>query len=103
MATLNANGQLDGMLFVPEVFVFRGRHAGPIMPSPSMRAVMDERTGWQAGCLISWKEAWPKPVIDKAPGEVSAIDELGTNSRDVPCQVYRSECVGTRVGVVHRW
>jgi len=87
--TLDANGQLDGMSFMPEMFrycgakfrVFKRAHktCDYVTPYP-YRTRRLERTvhldtrcdgeahgGCQAGCLLYWKEAWLKPLAAAAP------------------------------------
>ncbi len=82
LRTLNSEGQLDGMPFMPEMFAFCGKRfqvykrahktCDTVFPIRGRRV---DRTlhletrcdgrahgGCQAGCLIFWKEAWLKPV-----------------------------------------
>jgi len=89
LSTLDANGQLDGMSFMPEMLrhcgarfrVFKRAHktCDYVTPYP-YRTRRLERTvhldtrcdgeahgGCQAGCLLYWKEAWLKPVAAEAP------------------------------------
>ncbi|MCC6365716.1 MAG: hypothetical protein IT165_19555 [Bryobacterales bacterium] len=86
LTTLDRNGQLDGMPFMPEMFAYCGKRfrvykrahktCDTVFPTRGRRV---ERTvhletrcdgsghgGCQAGCLIFWKEAWLKPVVDNA-------------------------------------
>lgn len=87
LRTLDASGQLDGMPFMPEMFVFCGRRfrvhkrahktcdtVFPIRGRRVSRAVHLETRcdgsahgGCQAGCLIFWKEEWLKPVSLSSP------------------------------------
>ncbi len=80
--TLDDNGQLDGMPFMAEMFVFCGKQfqiyktahktcdtVFPVRGRRVDRALhLDTRCdgsahgGCQAGCLIFWKEAWLKPI-----------------------------------------
>jgi hypothetical protein len=82
LTTLDSNGQLDGMPFMPEMFAFCGRRfkvfkrahktCDTVFPIRGRRvdsAVHLETRcdghahgGCQAGCLIFWKEVWLKPV-----------------------------------------
>lgn len=82
LQTLDSNGQLEGMPFMPEMLQFCGRRfrvykrahktcdtVFPIRGRRVKRAVHLETRcdgsahgGCQAGCLIFWKEAWLKPV-----------------------------------------
>src|SRR5215831_1163019 len=89
LTTLDSNGQLDGMPFMPEMFAFCGRRfqvyrrahktCDTVFPIRGRR--VDEAVhletrcdgtahgGCQAGCLMFWKTAWLKPVGKKSPGE----------------------------------
>jgi hypothetical protein len=82
LRTLDTNGQLDGMPFMPEMFAFCGKKfpvykrahktcdtVFPVRGRRVGRAVHLETRcdggghgGCQAGCLIFWKEAWLKPI-----------------------------------------
>src|SRR4051794_621779 len=87
LATLDANGELEGMPFMPEmlahcgqrfqvyksahktcdtVFPVRGRrvHAAVHL---STRCSGDAHGGCQAACLLFWKNAWLKRVDAAAP------------------------------------
>ena len=88
LRTLDRDGQLDGMPFMPEMFAFCGQRfqvhkrahktCDTVFPTRSRRvdrAVHLETRcdgqahgGCQAGCLLFWKEAWLKPA--DAPGAV---------------------------------
>ena len=97
LRTLNANGQLDGMPFMPEMFAFCGKRfqvyksahktcdtVFPVRGRRVHQAVhLDTRCdgsahgGCQASCLVFWKEAWLKP-LGKHPGESGAsLSEAG--------------------------
>jgi hypothetical protein len=87
LQTLDSNGQLNGMPFMPEMFSFCGKKfqvykrahktcdtVFPVRGRRVDRAVhLDTRCdgsahgGCQAGCLIFWKEAWLKPVTPNVP------------------------------------
>jgi hypothetical protein len=89
LQTLDTNGQLDGMPFMPEMFEFCGKRfqvykrahktcdtVFPIRSRRVSRAVHLETRcngtahgGCQAGCSIFWKEAWLKPLD---PGQVES-------------------------------
>lgn len=78
LQTLDKNGQLDGMPFMPEMFVFCGRRfqvekrahktCDTVFPTRSRRVnnavhlqtrcTGSAHGGCQAACLIFWKEAW---------------------------------------------
>lgn len=82
LRTLDANGQLEGMPFMPEMFAFCGKRfrvyksahktcdtVFPVRGRKVKDAVHLETRcdgsahgGCQAGCLIFWKEAWLRPV-----------------------------------------
>jgi hypothetical protein len=106
LRTLDSNGQLDGMPFMPEMFAFCGRRfqvykrahktcdtVFPVRGRRVSEAVhLDTRCdgsahgGCQAGCLIFWKEAWLKPVsgnsartalnTDDVPGPDTSVESL---------------------------
>jgi hypothetical protein len=87
LATLDKDGRLEGMPFMPEMFaycgkrfrVFKRAHKGcdTIFPVRSRRFKQcihletrcngEGHDGCQAGCLIYWKEAWLKRVADDSP------------------------------------
>ena len=82
LRTLDADGQLDGMPFMPEMFAFCGKRfqvykrahktCDTVFPVRGRRVSgavhLDTRCdgsahgGCQASCLLFWKEAWLKPV-----------------------------------------
>jgi hypothetical protein len=86
LQTLDANGQLDGMPFMPEMFSFCGQRfqvykrahktcdtVFPVRSRRVDRAVHlatrcdgQAHGGCQAGCLLFWKEDWLKPVGDSS-------------------------------------
>jgi len=92
LSTLDSNGQLDGMPFMPEMFAFCAQRfqvykrahktcdtVFPIRGRRVDRAVHLETRcdgqahgGCQAGCLIFWKEAWLKPVSETSGGDAAA-------------------------------
>ena len=98
LKTLDRNGRLDGMPFMPEMFRFCGKkfqvlkrahktcdYSGPV---PRARRVVgtvhlatrcdgDSHDGCQAGCLIYWKDAWLKPLeqVDTDAAVANAIRE----------------------------
>ncbi len=89
LSTLDGDGQLDGMPFMPEMFAFCGQRfqvhkrahktCDTVFPTRSRRVErtvhLDTRCdgqahgGCQAGCLLFWKEAWLKPA--DAPATMS--------------------------------
>src|SRR5438477_2893460 len=102
LRTLDKNGQLDGMPFMPEMFAFCGRRlrvqkrahktCDTVFPTRSRRisnAVHLETRcdgsahgGCQAACLIFWKEAWLKK-IDGSLVDPATPDSNGDSRR--PC------------------
>lgn len=92
LGTLDKDGRLEGMPFMPEMFAFCGRRfqvqsrahkaCDTVFPVRSRRITNAVHLatrcdgaahgGCQAGCLIFWKEAWlkrvdgPSPVVSKA-------------------------------------
>jgi hypothetical protein len=92
LTTLDSNGQLDGMPFMPEMFAFCGKRfqvykrahktcdtVFPVRGRRVSHAVHLETRcdgsahgGCQASCLLFWKDAWLKR-IDKNPSENSAL------------------------------
>lgn len=93
LATLDENGELDKLPFMPQLFQYCGqrfqvhKRAGKTCSEISggkgvtyiPRRLRDTvhlqhrcdglgYGGCQVGCLIFWKEAWLKPVIANAPG-----------------------------------
>lgn len=101
LKTLDSNGQLDGMPFMPEMFAFCGKRfqvykrahktCDTVFPTRGRRvdrAVHLETRcdgqahgGCQAGCLIFWKEEWLKRVSGNSPHD--ALFSVETNSFDL--------------------
>jgi hypothetical protein len=95
LATLDGNGQLDGMPFMPEMFEFCGKklqvykrahktcdpdwRSRRIENAVHLETRCDGRAhgGCQAGCLIYWKEAWLKPVGDHVPQAINVVSGGG--------------------------
>ena len=88
LATLDPNGRLDAMPFMPQMFnycgqrfrVFKsayktcdtvsGDYGGRGLPDAvhlDLRCDGQAYGGCQAGCLIFWKNAWLKPVDGPLP------------------------------------
>jgi hypothetical protein len=103
LRTLDRNGQLDGMPFMPEMLAFCGKRfqvykrahktCDTVFPVRGRRvdnAVhLDTRCdgsshgGCQAGCLIFWKEAWLRPVSESShKKEVISKQSLDSNGSD---------------------
>jgi hypothetical protein len=95
LATLDKNGQLDGLPFMPQMFqscgkryqVFKRAHktcdtinltGGRRMPNAvhleGSRCDGAAYGGCQTLCLIFWKEAWLKPVTGPSPAKQSGGD-----------------------------
>lgn len=110
--TLDRNGRLDGMPFMPEMLNFCGKRfqvrkrahktCDTVFPTRSRRI---ERTvhlptrcdgsahgGCEAACLLFWKEDWLRPV-GKSPGVSSESMGDGTGGADLPTSsTKRFEC-----------
>jgi len=94
LRTLDHNGRLDGMPFMPEMFQFCGQRfrvykrahktCDPDYRSRRIRHAVHLETrcdgeahgGCQAGCLLFWKEAWLKPVGPDNPHDGVVIEVL---------------------------
>ena len=94
LATLDRDGQLDGMPFMPEMFAFCGQRfqvykrahktcdtAYPVRGRRVDSAIhLDTRCdgsshgGCQAACLIFWKEAWLKPASGSNKNAFVSVD-----------------------------
>jgi hypothetical protein len=94
LRTLDGNGQLDGVPFMPEMFRFCGKrfqvykrahktcdyttsypyHTRRLEGTVHLETRCDGAAhgGCQAGCLLYWKHAWLKPVSGD-PGKVAAL------------------------------
>lgn len=122
LKTLDHNGQLDGMPFMPEMFAFCGRKfqvykrahktCDTVFPTRGRRvdrAVHLETRcdgqahgGCQAGCLIFWKEEWLKAVSRNLPDDsvaadaslISALSSTGCTEADVCAHTQRSNTNG---------
>jgi hypothetical protein len=88
LATLDGNGELEALPFMPEMLQFAGRRfrvhrrAAKLCDTinwtgmhrmedavhlENLRCDGEAHGGCQAGCLLYWKEAWLKPVEPGAP------------------------------------
>jgi hypothetical protein len=106
LRTLDSNGQLDGMPFMPEMFAFCGQRfqvhkrahktCDTVFPIRGRRvdsAVHLETRcdgsahgGCQAGCLLFWKEAWLKPVRGGSVTHIAGANQgSGMNGRSAGC------------------
>lgn len=112
LRTLDRNGQLDGMPFMPEMFAFCGRKfqvykrahktcdtVFPIRERWLGEAVhLDTRCdgsahgGCQAGCLIFWKEAWLKPTGGSSSEHIAFTGQHfeQTNEASLPARCTES-------------
>jgi hypothetical protein len=102
LATLDKDGRLDGMPFMPQMFKYCGKRfkvyksahkaCDPVY-SMSNRSLADAvhltlrcdgqaYGGCQAGCLLFWKEAWLKPFGAVAAGEKAPRLERGDCTED---------------------
>jgi hypothetical protein len=95
LRTLDSDGRLDGMPFMPEMFSFCGKRfqvhkrahktcdtVFPVRSRRVARAVHLETRcdggahgGCQAGCLIFWKEEWLKPVSANSAVQLREVDD----------------------------
>ena len=96
LATLDANGELDSLPFMPEMLQYCGKRftvykvANKLcdtMTRSGMRRMTDAvhlagvrcdgggHDGCQAACLIYWKHAWLKPVDGPAPDQSAAAGQ----------------------------
>jgi hypothetical protein len=110
LRTLDSNGQLDGMPFMPEMFGFCGKKfqvykrahktCDTVFPVRGRRVDSavhlntrcdgSAHGGCQASCLIFWKEAWLRPISGGSPEEASVNVEaqpqhLNPASLGSPC------------------
>jgi hypothetical protein len=94
LRTLDQNGQLDGMPFMPEMFKFCGQRfavykiahktcdpdyrSRRIPHAVHLETRCDGRAhgGCQAGCLLFWKEAWLRRLEPENPREAALHAEL---------------------------
>jgi len=110
LRTLDAQGCLDGMPFMPEMFRFCGQsfqvykrahktcdYTTPVIRSRRIRGTVHLETrcggeahgGCQAGCLLYWKEAWLKPV--NGDSRQQSPSRMGTRERaDTSPQSHRA-------------
>jgi hypothetical protein len=130
LKTLDSEGKLEGMPFMPEMVSFCGkrirvhrradrtcvagqgfhRMTGTVFLHES-RCDGSHHDGCQRGCLLFWKEAWLKPargaprVIKDAPADrnaARALKNLATRQGDrYMCQ--STELASATVGALSRW
>ena len=112
LRTLDHNGQLDGMPFMPEMFQFCGKRfqvyksahktCDPDYRSRRIYRAVHLQTrcdgqahgGCQAGCLLFWKEAWLKPIGRDNPHHATIVIESPLNDRG---NASTSECAESAV------
>lgn len=96
LRTLDKNGRLDGLPFMPQMFNYcgqrlrvhsrasktcdtvSGHYAGRQLPDAvhlNVRCDGQAYGGCQAGCLIFWKNAWLRPVEGPVPARHTLDDE----------------------------
>lgn len=92
VATLDADGRLDGLPFMPEMLAFCGqrfrvsrrihkicdtithgnlRGLDRAVALEALRCDGAAHGGCQSGCLLIWKEAWLRSASDRAGGEMA--------------------------------
>jgi hypothetical protein len=95
LATLDRDGRLDGLPFMPEMFQYcgcrlrvskrahktcdpslgmGGRRMSATVHLENVRCDGQAHDGCEAGCLLFWKEAWLKETKDVAPTAESSSD-----------------------------
>src|SRR5579872_1945516 len=110
LATLDANGRLENLPFMPEMLRYCGRRMRVYkrahktcdnIKAWSMRRVKDavhledircdgaDHGGCQAGCMIFWKEAWLKRVSDAdgSSGAVARLNRQASGRADTLVQI----------------
>jgi len=113
LKTLDENGRLDGLPFMPEMFeycgqrfrVYKSAHktCDTVFPIRGRRMAdtvhLETRCdgsahgGCEAGCLIYWKEAWLKPVEATSPNLVinGVRTKSGCTSQLIDRSVFSAE------------
>ena len=110
LRTLDANGRLDELPFMPEMLEYcgkvlrvgkrahktcdpavgiGGRKMSSTVHLENIRCNGAAHDGCEAGCLIFWKEAWLEP-LDRAPG--AAVEPAPRNKAAAAC-AQCTECV----------
>ena len=104
LRTLDGDGHLEGMPFMPEMFAFVGKkfrvfkiahktcdyttpypfHTRRLRRTVHLETRCDggAHDGCQASCLLYWKEDWLKPIGDPEDSESSDIPVLPNRGRD---------------------
>jgi hypothetical protein len=104
LATLDKNGRLEGLPFMPQMLKYCGRrfqvykrahktcdtvsgkYVGRLLPNGihlDLRCDGEAYGGCQAACLIFWKDAWLKPVSQNSPD--SAEQPQASENRPAGC------------------
>jgi hypothetical protein len=115
LATLDKQGRLDGLPFMPEMLKHCGqrvrvsKRAHKTCDPPSglasrkmrnavhlddLRCDGEAHGGCQAGCLLFWKEAWLKPVDTASVAEKSVPAATGCTEADIEAGTLRSVGAG---------
>jgi hypothetical protein len=113
LRTLDRDGRLDGMPFMPEMFAFCGKQfpvyksahktcdtVFPVRGREVEHAVhLDTRCdgsahgGCQAGCMIFWKEEWLKPVGRQSKADpMVRVEAIATSRSTAVSAVSASGC-----------
>lgn len=129
-STLDADGRLDGMPFMPEMVALCGQRAtvgrsahktcdghgdlrwlDDTVHLEGLRCTGSAHGGCQARCLLFWKTAWLKPVADEsaaaAPVDATETDadivvRLTAATRDTGAGPTRYRCQATEVNAATR-
>ena len=106
LRTLDGNGRLDGMPFMPEMFQYCGKRfrvhklahktCDYTTPHPfrtrRLKGTVHLETrcdgaahgGCQAGCLLYWKESWLKPAVGPAATVAAATAQTSLHPAETP-------------------
>lgn len=105
LSTLDSDGRLDGMPFMPEMFAFCGKRfqvykrahktcdtVFPVRGRRVARSVHLETRcdgsahgGCQASCLLFWKDAWLKPISRNSPKATGVATDGSSASTSTAC------------------
>jgi hypothetical protein len=119
LSTLDEDGRLDGMPFMPEMFAFCGKRfqvykrahktCDTVFPVRGRRVSesihLDTRCdggahgGCQASCLLFWKDAWVKPVDGRStPNDLQQVAKQPAGTKCTEATVWEattnSKCGG---------
>src|SRR5215217_5098531 len=94
LSTLDSDGTVDGLLFMPEMLQYAGREvrvqssAHKTCDGAAVIRKMDNTVhleglrcdgsahgGCQAGCLLFWREEWLRPASEPQPAPSGTTDE----------------------------